>query len=44
MNPKDIFIRIKNIIMNNKILISISTVLLVIISLKICSLLKQIIM
>jgi hypothetical protein len=37
ISPKDILIRIKNFIMNHKMLISISTVLLVIISLKICS-------
>lgn len=41
INPKDIFIRLKNIIVNHKILISISTVLLVIISLKVCSVIKN---
>ena len=37
LSPKEIFERIKTLIMNNKMLISISTVLLVIISLKVCS-------
>ena len=41
IDPKDILNRIKEFIMNNKMLLSISTILLIIISLKVCSSFKN---